>query len=109
MSARVVAVSRRRGHHFSKTPSLEICLVAGLGVEGDRHFGDKTQHRSRARFNPDRFRQGMMAARLGRTATGAPMRKAGVMGVVIASGQVVAGDTIRVETPPGPFRRLEPV
>ncbi len=51
----------------------------------------------------------MMAACLGRTATGAPMRKAGVMGVVIASGQVVAGDTIRVETPPGPFRRLEPV
>lgn len=53
MRPRVVAVSRRRGHHFSKTPALDIRLVAGLGVEGDGHFGEKVQHRSRARFNPD--------------------------------------------------------
>ncbi len=48
MSARVVAVSRRSGHHFSKTAALSIRLVAGLGVEGDGHFGEKVQHRSRA-------------------------------------------------------------
>ena len=53
MSARVVAVSRRRGHHFSKTPALDIRLVAGLGVEGDGHFGEKVQHRSRAAKFPD--------------------------------------------------------
>lgn len=53
MSPRVVAVSRRRGHHFSKTPALSIRLVAGLGIEGDGHFGAKVQHRSRALKFPD--------------------------------------------------------
>jgi len=53
MRPRVVAVSRRRGHHFSKTPALDIRLVAGLGVEGDGHFGAKVQHRSRAAKFPD--------------------------------------------------------
>ena len=36
-----------RTSHFSKTPALSIRLVAGLGVEGDGHFGEK-QHRLRA-------------------------------------------------------------
>ena len=34
----VVSVSFRRGHHFSKTPSLGIRLLAGLGVDGDAKF-----------------------------------------------------------------------
>lgn len=49
---RVIAVSLRRGHHFSKTPTLAIRLLTGLGVEGDGHMGEKVQHRSRARYNP---------------------------------------------------------
>lgn len=49
----VVAVSCRRGHNFSKTPALSVRLVAGLGVEGDGHFGAKVQHRSRAAKYPD--------------------------------------------------------
>jgi len=53
VNARVVAVSARRGHHFSKTPALSIRLVAGLGVEGDGHFGEKVKHRSRAMKFPD--------------------------------------------------------
>lgn len=53
MSPRVVAVASRRGHHFSKSPALSIRLVAGLGVEGDGHFGAKVQHRSRAMKYPD--------------------------------------------------------
>lgn len=176
MRPRVVAVSRRRGHHFSKTPALEI----RLGVEGDGHFGEKVQHRSRARFNPDqpnlrqvhlihaelldelsaqfgplaagdlgeniltrdldllslphgarlrigaaavveltglrnpcvqidRFRPGMMAACLDRAADGSLIRKTGVMGVVIAGGDILAGDAIDVEAPAGLLRRLEPV
>jgi MOSC domain-containing protein YiiM len=48
----VVAVSRRRGHLFSKTPCLIIRLVAGMGVEGDGHFGKTVQHRSRAMKDP---------------------------------------------------------
>lgn len=49
---RVIAVSLRRGHHFSKTPALAVRLLTGLGVEGDGHMGEKVQHRSRARYNP---------------------------------------------------------
>ena len=51
--SRVVGVARRSGHRFSKTPCWTIRLVAGLGVEGDGHFGDKVQHRSRAAKYPD--------------------------------------------------------
>ena len=51
--AQVVAVSARRGHRFSKAPALSIRLVAGLGVEGDGHFGATVQHRSRAAKFPD--------------------------------------------------------
>lgn len=50
---RITSVSLRRGHHFSKTPALEIRLLKGLGVEGDGHMGEKVKHRSRARYNPD--------------------------------------------------------
>lgn len=47
----VVAVCQRRGHHFSKTPQLQIELVAGLGVAGDGHAGATVQHRSRVAAN----------------------------------------------------------
>jgi MOSC domain-containing protein YiiM len=49
---RVVAVSSRRGHHFSKTPSLSIRLLEGLGVAGDAHMGETVKHRSRVRRDP---------------------------------------------------------
>ena len=49
---RVVAVSLRPGHHFSKTPALSIRLLAGLGVDGDGHLGRTVQHRSRVRKGP---------------------------------------------------------
>jgi MOSC domain-containing protein YiiM len=48
----VAAVSLRSGHHFSKTPSLGIRLLAGLGVAGDGHIGKTVQHRSRVRKDP---------------------------------------------------------
>jgi MOSC domain-containing protein YiiM len=50
--ARVVAVSLRRGHHFSKTPALSIRLLSGLGVEGDGHMGATVQHRYDRRRDP---------------------------------------------------------
>jgi MOSC domain-containing protein YiiM len=37
------------------------------------------------------------------------VRKAGIMGVVIAGGEVRPGDSIRVELPPRPHRPLAPV
>jgi MOSC domain-containing protein YiiM len=48
----VAAVSLRSGHHFSKTPSLGIRLLRGLGVAGDGHLGVTVQHRSRVRKDP---------------------------------------------------------
>jgi MOSC domain-containing protein YiiM len=48
----VVAVSFRSGHHFSKTPSLGIRLLRGLGVAGDGHMGETVKHRSRVRKDP---------------------------------------------------------
>lgn len=52
---------------------------------------------------------GLMAASLGRDAEGGLVRKAGVMAIVLAGGEVRGGDTIAVELPPPPHHRLEPV
>jgi MOSC domain-containing protein YiiM len=57
----------------------------------------------------DGVRQGLMAATLDRDEHGALVRKAGVMSVVLAGGEVRPGDAVRVELPPGPHRALEPV
>lgn len=176
----VTAVSLRRGHHFSKTNSLSIRLLKGLGVDGDAHMGETVKHRSRAAKDPtqpnlrqvhllheelfdelrgknfilrpgemgenvttrgidllglpagtrlrlgetalvevtglrnpcvqiDRFQQGLMAATLDRDAGGNLVRKAGVMGIVLAGGDVRPGDAIIVELPAEPHRRLQPV
>lgn len=180
MTARVIAVSLSPAHHFSKQPQLEIRLIAGLGVEGDAHAGEKVKHRSRVRANPDQpnlrqvhlihtelfdelaakgfditpgtigeniatrgldllalpqgtrlqlgasavveitglrnpcvqldnYQQGLTQAVLDRDAAGDLVRKAGIMGIVIADGAVQAGDAIGVTLPPEPHRRLTPV
>ena len=53
--------------------------------------------------------RGLMAAVLDRDERGELVRKAGVMGVVLAGGEVRAGDPVRVEPPAGPHRPLAPV
>jgi MOSC domain-containing protein YiiM len=50
-----------------------------------------------------------MTAVLGRDADGHLIRKAGVMGIVLAAGEVRAGDAIGVEMPVGPHVTLERV
>ncbi|MEE4238536.1 MAG: MOSC domain-containing protein, partial [Anderseniella sp.] len=37
------------------------------------------------------------------------IRKAGIMGIVLAGGEVCPGDAIVVERPPEPHQPLEPV
>jgi MOSC domain-containing protein YiiM len=177
---RVLAVSLRRGHHFSKTPAATIRLVTGLGVVGDAHMGETVKHRSRVRKDPsqpnlrqvhlihaelfaelhvkgfsvrpgdlgenvtttgidllalptgtrlrlgatamvevtglrnpcvqmDRFQPGLMAATLDRDAGGNLIRKAGIMSIVVADGDVWPGDSVAVEFPPLPHRSLRPV
>jgi MOSC domain-containing protein YiiM len=57
----------------------------------------------------NRIQPGLMAATLGRDEHGDLVRKAGIMGVVLAGGEVRPGDPIRIELPPEPRRPLAPV
>jgi hypothetical protein len=57
----------------------------------------------------DGLQSGLMAAVLDRDAEGGLVRKAGVMGVVVAGGEVHGGDAITVELPALPHAPLEPV
>jgi hypothetical protein len=52
MQAVVTAVSRSPAHSFSKQPAPSICLLAGLGVDGDAHQGVSVKHRSRVARDP---------------------------------------------------------
>lgn len=53
--------------------------------------------------------QGLMQATLGRDGEGRLVRKAGVMGIVLAGGAVRAGDAIEIRLPDDPHRPLVPV
>jgi MOSC domain-containing protein YiiM len=55
------------------------------------------------------LRPGLMAATLDRDAEGNLVRKAGIMGVVVAGGEIRPGDAIAVELPAAPHRKLEAV
>ena len=57
----------------------------------------------------DHFQQGLMAATRDKDANGNLVRKAGIMSIVIAEGDVRPGDAIRVEMPAEPYRPLQPV
>jgi MOSC domain-containing protein YiiM len=180
MPAIVTAVNRSKNHTFCKPTELMIRLVAGLGVQGDAHMGEKVKHRYHAAKNPDApnlrqvhlmheelfdelraggfnvrpgaigenvttrgidllalpkrtrlrlgpeavieitglrnpcrqidaFQRGLTAAVLGRDPKGRLVRKAGVMAIVIAGGDVKAGDAITVELPVGEQCVLLPV
>lgn len=177
---KVIAVASDGSHNFSKPKRTSIRLINGLGVEGDAHLGEKVQHLSRVRRDPespnlrqvhlvhaelhdelrkkgfrveagqmgenittrgidllglpvnarlhlgpdaivevkglrnpcaqlDGLQQGLMAATLDKDGAGNLIRKAGIMGIVIAGGEVKPGDAIRVELPDGPHKPLSPV
>ena len=176
-SPRVVSVSSDDEHRFTKPRRAAITLVAGLGVEGDAHFGATVQHLSRVRRDPtqpnlrqvhlihrelfdevdadvspgelgenittegidllaltrgtllrlgadavvevtglrnpclqiDRFESGLLKQVVGTDSEGRTVRKAGVMGVVLAGGVVKPGDPIMVEIPAGAGEPLTPV
>jgi MOSC domain-containing protein YiiM len=57
----------------------------------------------------DTFQKGLMAATLDRDCDGNLIRKAGIMGIVIADGDVRPGDAIGVALPDLPHRPLLPV
>jgi MOSC domain-containing protein YiiM len=52
--SRVLVVAAAPGHQLSKRIVPEIRLLAGLGVEGDAHLGETTQHQTQVRSDPTR-------------------------------------------------------
>ena len=87
--------------------------LLGLPTGARLRLGDEAIVEITGLRNPcaqlDKIRPGLMQATLDRDAQGNLIRKAGVMGVVIAGGEVRTGDPIAVELPPEPHRPLEPV
>ena len=57
----------------------------------------------------DTFQPGLLAAVLGRAEDGSLIRKAGIMSIVLESGEVRPGDSVRVVLPPEPHTKLERV
>lgn len=87
--------------------------LLGLPAGARLHIGEGAMVEVMGLRNPcvqlDRFADGLMAATLDRDPDGELVRKAGVMGVVVAGGTVRAGDSVRVELPPGAHQALRPV
>lgn len=87
--------------------------LLGLPTGTQLHLGDEAIIEVTGLRNPcvqlDQFQAGLMAAVLDRDEEGKLVRKAGIMGVVVAGGQVRVGDAIAIKLPPTPHRPLEPV
>ncbi len=87
--------------------------LLGLPTGARLHLGGDVVVEVTGLRNPcvqlDRFQPGLMAATLERRPEGELVRKAGVMAVVVAGGEIRPGDVIRIELPPEPRRPLEPV
>ncbi|MGY4397625.1 MOSC domain-containing protein YiiM [Sphingomonas sp. UYAg733] len=76
-------------------------------------IGDDARIRITGLRNPclqlEAVQAGLMQAVLARAPDGSLIRKAGVMAVVVAGGEIRPGDTVRVTVPTGQHRRLEAV
>jgi MOSC domain-containing protein YiiM len=87
--------------------------LLGLPTGTKLHLGESAVVEITGLRNPcgqlDKLQQGLLAANLGRDANGNVIRKAGIMGIVLADGDVRPGDAIRIELPAEPHRALEPV
>jgi 8-oxo-dGTP pyrophosphatase MutT (NUDIX family) len=105
---------------FDVTPGMLGENVTTLGLDllalpaGSRlHLGETAVVEITGLRNPcaqlDGIQPGLMAATLDRDADGRLIRKAGVMAIVVADGEVRPDDAIRLELPGGPARPLEPV
>ena len=85
-----------------------LALSAGTRLQlGDDAVIEVTGLRNPCR-QLDAFRPGLMQAVLGRDPDGGLVRKAGIMAVVLAGGEVRPGDPIRAERP-ADHRPLSPV
>jgi MOSC domain-containing protein YiiM len=57
----------------------------------------------------DQFQAGLLSQVVYRDANRTLVRKAGIMSIVLVGGDVVPGDSIRIELPPPPYRPLDRV
>ena len=87
--------------------------LLGLPTGTRLHLGASAVVEVKGLRNPcvqlDGIQPGLMAATLDKTEHGELIRKAGVMGIVVAAGKVRPGDGIRAELPEQPHRPLAPV
>lgn len=87
--------------------------LLGLPTGTRLHLGETAVVEVTGLRNPcvqlDHFQAGLMSAVLGRDEHGNLIRKSGILGIVLHSGEVRPGDAIRVELPPEPHRGLAPV
>ncbi len=111
-------LAREHGYVLSPGDLGENILTEGIDVLGlprDTllHMGPDAIVRVTGLRNPcaqiDRFRDGLLRVAVGRDDDGGVVLRAGVMGVVVASGRVAPGDQIRVELPAEPHHQLERV
>lgn len=52
MTGKIIALARSGAHDFSKQCSENLLVIAGIGIEGDAHAGEKVQHHSRVAIDP---------------------------------------------------------
>ncbi len=87
--------------------------LLGLPVGTKLHLGDAAVIEVTGLRNPcaqlDGIRPGLMKATLDRDGDGELVMKSGIMGVVLAAGDVRPGDPIGVELPPEPHVRMQKV
>ena len=109
---------RERGFAVSAGQMGENVTTRGVDLlrlpAGARlHLGDTAVIEVTGLRNPcaqlDRIQRGLMEATLERGHDGSLVRKAGIMGVVVAGGDVRPGDLIHVELPAEPLQSLTPV
>ena len=84
--------------------------LLGLPLNARLHLGADAIVEVKGLRNPcfqiDNFQSGMLKACLDKDADGNVIRKAGIMGIVIAGGEVKPGDAITVVPPDGPHEKL---
>ncbi len=106
---------RERGFHVNAGEMGENITTRGLDLLGlpegaVLRIGDSAQVRITGLRNPcvqlDRFEKGLMKACLGRVGAGEVTYRAGIMGVVLAGGDVRPGDSIEVDLPEGELAPL---
>lgn len=118
LHAELFEEARAHGYELAQGDLGENVLTEGVDLldlpTGTRlRLGDEAIVRLTGLRNPcrqiDTFRTGLLRVAATRDASGAVVRKAGVMGVVERGGEVRPGDLLSVELPDGPYRPLAPV